>query len=236
MENKYENMEINSYLEVNDVNRLILTELEQLSRVHTDETHYIAVYGKCYLIRELYETLICEGYHTSFAHFAFDDVVCKDDVYIMTIDENNEVSISDAYAPSGRVAGHDADVAIIYMDDCKQDIIDYCVNTDKKVILFDFECDECCDCGGCKGQCKMCNEQCLKIAVCPSDCDYKQCSGCPHIPSDSNTSISTHEISEYYINGKPVNKETFIQYQADFDKYFQSAMLEMSKFLKLLNW
>ena len=214
-------MEINSYLEVDDIYRLIITEMSALAKIHTDVTHYIAVYGKCDLIRELYETLICEGYHTSFAHFAFDDEVCKDDVYIMTIDENGEVSINDAYAPSGRVSGHDADVAIIYMDDCKQDIIDYCVNTDKKVILFDFECDECDECGGCEGRCKMCN---------------KQCSGCPHIPSDSNTSISTHEISEYYINGKPVNKETFEKYQYDFDKHFQSAMSEMSKFLKLLNW
>ena len=143
-------MEINSYLEVDDVYKLIVTEMSALLKIHTDVTHYIAVYAKCDLIRELYETLICEGYHTSFAHFAFDDVVCKDDVYIMTIDENNEVSISDAYASSGRVAGHDADIAIIYMDDCKQDIIDYCVNTDKKVILFDFECEDeckCCDFG-----------------------------------------------------------------------------------------
>ena len=69
-----------------------------------------------------------------------------------------------------------------------------------------------------------------------TECDYKQCSRCPHIPLDSNTSVSTYGISEYYINGKPVNKETFIEYQADYEKYFQSAMSEMSKFLKLLNW
>ena len=102
----------------------------------------------------------------------------------------------------------------------------------------EFECDECCDCGGCEGKCKMCNKQCSEntFYLCPSDCDHKQCSGCPHIPSDSNTSVSTYGISEYYINGKPVDKETFVEYQADYDKYFQSAMSEMSKFLKLLNW
>lgn len=215
MENKYENMEINSYLEVDDVYRLIETEMSTLSKIHTDVTHYIAVYGKCDLIRELYETLICEGYHTSFAHFAFDDEVCKDDVYIMTIDENSEVSIADAYAPSGRVAGHDADVAIISMDDCKQDIIDYCVNTDKKVILFDFEYEE----------------------ECPSECKCTiECKDCPKPLECSCISATPNDFSEYYINNKPVDKQTFLKYQADFDKYFQSAMSEMSKFLKLLNW
>lgn len=50
----------------------------------------------------------------------------------------------------------DVDIAYIDMDgDVCQDVIDYCVNEDKEVILFgevddeDYECN-CCDCANCK--------------------------------------------------------------------------------------
>ncbi len=61
---------------------------------------------------------------------------------------------------------HDADIAIIFADDCTQDIVDYCIDNDMEVILFDFEndegfcdednledhedCDGCRNCNGCK--------------------------------------------------------------------------------------
>ena len=135
-------MEIHSYFDVDDVYTTIEMELARLSRVNLETGHYIVVYGKSDLIRDLYEELICEGYKTTYANFFFDDVVLKDTVYLLTVNSDSEVSIELAYSKSGFPMQHDADSAIIFMEDCKQDIIDYCVNTDKHVILFDFEWED----------------------------------------------------------------------------------------------
>lgn len=68
-------------------------------------------------------------------------------------------------------------------------------NEGENMIEFDFateeetecKCDECCDCGGCEGKCKMCNKQCSENAVCPSDCDFTACEDCPHKPEVTAT-------------------------------------------------
>ena len=143
--NKYEKMEIVSFDDIEDVYDTIGIELMQLE----DKEDYIAVYGKIDLIKELFTTMISDGYDFGYADFDTLDEMRKDMIYMMFIRGNCVISVEPAYSNNGVVMGHDAKVALFYMDDCKQDVIDYCVNRDMEVTLFDFdECDDCseCDC------------------------------------------------------------------------------------------
>lgn len=133
--NKYENIEIISLKDISDVYNTIGIELMRLE----DENDYIAVYGKVDLIKELFTTMICDGYEFGYADFDTLDEMKKDMIYMMFIRENCVISVEPAYSKSDSVIGHDAKVALFYMDDCKQDVIDYCVNCDMEVTLFDFE-------------------------------------------------------------------------------------------------
>ena len=141
--NKYEKMEIVSFDDIEDVYDTIGVELMQLE----DKEDYIAVYGKVDLIKELFTTMISDGYEFGYADFDTLDEMRKDMIYMMFIRGNCVISVEPAYSNNGVVMGHDAKVALFYMDDCKQDVIDYCVNRDMEVTLFDFdECDDCSEC------------------------------------------------------------------------------------------
>ena len=143
--NKYEKMEIVSFDDIEDVYDAIGIELMHLE----DEEDYIAVYGKIDLIKELFTTMISDGYEFGYADFDTLDKMRKDMIYMMFIRGNCVISVEPAYSNNGVVIGHDAKVALFYMNDCKQDVIDYCVKRDMKVTLFDFgECDDC-DCSEC---------------------------------------------------------------------------------------
>lgn len=133
--NKYENIEIISFDYISDVYNTIGIELMQLE----NENDYIAVYGKVDLIKDLFTTMICDGYEFGYADFDTLDEMQKDMIYMMFIRRNCVISVEPAYSKNDSVMGHDAKVNLFYMDDCKQDAIDYCVNHDMKVILFDFE-------------------------------------------------------------------------------------------------
>ena len=137
--NKYEKMEIVSFDDIEDVYGTIGIELMHLE----DEEDYIAVYGKIDLIKELFTTMISDGYEFGYADFDTLDKMRKDMIYMMFIRGNCVISVEPAYSNNGVVIGHDAKVALFYMDDCKQDVIDYCVKRDMKVTLFDFDEDEC---------------------------------------------------------------------------------------------
>lgn len=139
MLNKYEKMEIVSFDDVEDVYDTIGIELMHLE----DEEDYIAVYGKVDLIKELFTIMISDGYEFGYADFDTLDEMRKDMIYMMFIRGNCVISVEPAYNNNGVVIGHDAKVALFYMDDCKQDVIDYCVKRDMKVTLFDFDEDEC---------------------------------------------------------------------------------------------
>ena len=142
--NKYEKMEIVSFDDIEDVYDTIGIKLMQLE----NKEDYIVVYGKVDLIKELFTTMISDGYEFGYADFDSLDEMRKDMIYMMFIRGNCVISVEPAYNNNGVVMGHDAKVALFYMDDCKQDVIDYCVNRDMEVILFDFEgCD--CDCSEC---------------------------------------------------------------------------------------
>ena len=137
--NKYEKMEIVSFDDIEDVYDTIGIKLMQLE----NKEDYIAVYGKVDLIKELFTTMISDGYEFGYADFDTLDEMRKDMIYMMFIRGNCVISVEPAYSNNGVVMGHDAKVALFYMDDCKQDVIDYCVKRDMKVTLFDFDEDEC---------------------------------------------------------------------------------------------
>lgn len=139
MLNKYEKMEIVSFDDIEDVYDTIGIELMQLE----DKEDYIAVYGKVDLIKELFTIMISDGYEFGYADFDSLDEMRKDMIYMMFIRGNCVISVEPAYSNNGVVIGHDAKVALFYMDDCKQDVIDYCVKRDMEVTLFDFDEDEC---------------------------------------------------------------------------------------------
>lgn len=145
--NKYEKMEIVSFDDIEDVYDTIGIELMQLE----DKEDYIAVYGKVDLIKELFTIMISDGYEFGYADFDTLDEMRKDMIYMMFIRGNCVISVEPAYNNNGVVIGHDAKVALFYMNDCKQDVIDYCVKRDMEVTLFDFDdCD--CDCE-CENKC-----------------------------------------------------------------------------------
>lgn len=139
MLNKYEKMEIVSFDDIEDVYDTIGIELMQLE----DKEDYIAVYGKVDLIKELFTIMISDGYEFGYADFDTLDEMRKDMIYMMFIRGNCVISVEPAYNNNGVVIGHDAKVALFYMNDCKQDVIDYCVKRDMEVTLFDFDEDEC---------------------------------------------------------------------------------------------
>ena len=149
--NKYEKMEIVSFDDIEDVYDTIGIELMKLE----NKEDYIAVYGKVDLIKELFTTMISDGYEFGYADFDTLDEMRKDMIYMMFIRGNCVISVEPAYSNNGVVMGHDAKVALFYMNDCKQDVIDYCVNRDMEVTLFDFgECDDCSECA-CKKDGKL---------------------------------------------------------------------------------
>ena len=136
-------MEIVSFDDIKDVYDTIGIELMKLE----NKEDYIAVYGKVDLIKELFTTMISDGYEFGYADFDSLDEMRKDMIYMMFIRGNCVISVEPAYNNNGVVMGHDAKVALFYMDDCKQDVIDYCVNRNMEVTLFDFgnfdDCSEC---------------------------------------------------------------------------------------------
>lgn len=139
MLNKYEKMKIVSFDDIEDVYDTIGIELMHLE----DEEDYIAVYGKVDLIKELFTIMISDGYEFGYADFDTLDEMRKDMIYMMFIRGNCVISVEPAYNNNDVVIGHDAKVALFYMNDCKQDVIDYCVKRDMEVTLFDFDEDEC---------------------------------------------------------------------------------------------
>ena len=192
--NKYEKMEIVSFDDIKDVYDTIGIELMKLE----NKEDYIAVYGKVDIIKELFTTMISDGYEFGYADFDTLDEMRKDMIYMMFIRGNCVISVEPAYSNNGVVMGHDAKVALFYMDDCKQDVIDYCVNRDMEVTLFDFgECD-CSDCA-----CKK---------------DEK---------SATASSTTTSTKSTYKINNKEVSKEEFDKKYEEFEEMYLDNICDM---------
>ena len=207
--NKYEKMEIVSFDDIEDVYDTIGIELMQLE----NKEDYIAVYGKVDLIKELFTTMISDGYEFGYADFDTLDEMRKDMIYMMFIRGNCVISVEPAYNNNGVVMGHDAKVALFYMDDCKQDAIDYCVNRDMEVTLFDFgECDDC--------------EECLTINGKPATKEEfdKYVSQFKHDEKPTTTNSST---TTYRVNGKEVDKETYEKALNELDEKYLDNVQDM---------
>lgn len=131
-ENKYEDIDIVDVEDYENVYELIEDSLSQLNK----ETDYIAVYGKRDLIAYLFTEMLKEDYQFGYADFDVLDETLSDRIYLMIIRQNCTISVEPAISKSEKVICHDAKIALIDMDECKQNVIDYCVNSDKKVILF----------------------------------------------------------------------------------------------------
>ena len=192
--NKYEKMEIVSFDDIEDVYDTIGVELMQLE----NKEDYIAVYGKVDLIKELFTTMISGGYEFGYADFDTLDEMRKDMIYMMFIRGNCVISVEPAYSNNGVVIGHDAKVALFYMDDCKQDVIDYCVKRDMKVTLFDFDEDE-----------------------------YDDCSECTCKNDEKPTTCSYTSKSTYKINNKEVSKEEFDKKYEEFEEMYLDNIRDM---------
>lgn len=149
--NKYEKMEIVSFEDIDDLYNSIGIELMNLDS--TDDHDYITVYGKRDIMVELFEMMIGDGYTFGYADFDAMDELRKDDIYMMFIRANCVISVEPAIGSNGKPMGHDAKAVLISMEDCKQNVIDYCVNRGMEVTLFDFDVDDEC-CGCCECTCK----------------------------------------------------------------------------------
>lgn len=135
-QNKYEKIEIKSFYDVENVYNLVNEKADELQ-----EDEDLVVYAKRDLISELFVKMIENNYDFGYIDFDKLDDLLKNEAYIMTVNNNYAVSIERAYI-NKKIVEHNSKTALFYMDDCKQDVIDYCLNNDMEVILFDFEDDE----------------------------------------------------------------------------------------------
>lgn len=165
--NKYGNIEIKSFYDEDDLDKLIGDKLTKLN----DDEASLAVYGKRDLINALFLNMISNGYDFGYIDFDRIDDLKKGKIYLMTVTGDCRINIEPAYLDEEKLMRHDADIAIIFAEDCAQDIVNYCIDNDTEVILFDFEddegfCDEdnledhedCCGCHNCNG-CKDCGNR-----------------------------------------------------------------------------
>lgn len=210
--NKYENMEIVSFDDIEDVYDTIGIELMQLE----DKEDYIAVYGKVDLIKELFTTMISDGYEFGYADFDTLDEMQKDMIYMMFIRGNCVISVEPAYSKNSVVMGHDAKVALFYMDDCKQDVIDYCVNRDMKVTLFDFDKCDCDECDDCEEGFTVNDEPVSKEEFDEYVSQFKH---------DEKPTTSSKE--SYFINGKSVDKSEFDKKYEEFEEMYLDNIRDM---------
>lgn len=130
---KYKDIQIKPFYDVDDVNNLIRKEVNELKE-HND----LVIYAKGNLISELFISLIEGGYDFDYIDLDRIDDLLKSKVYIMTINNECRMNIELAYH-KGKIVGHKSKTALFYTDDCKQDIIDYSIDNSIKVIMFDFE-------------------------------------------------------------------------------------------------
>ena len=187
-ENKYEDIDMIDIDDYEDVYDLVDNALFQLGK----DTDYIAVYGKRDLISFLFTEMLKDGCVFGYADFDVLDESIADRVYLMIIRQDCTISVEPAISKDDKVIEHDAKIALIDMDECKQNVIDYCVNSDKDVVLFgysDDDCDiDCCDCCG-NGVCEKTKDD-----------------------------VVTTSTTFYSVNGKSVSKEEYENKMAEFDR------------------
>ena len=132
---KYEDMEIINVDEYEDIIDIFLNRL-----LNTEKTVGIVVNKE---FAEYITSILLKISETSIKEIDFIDWY-KIDEYLVYIDNDSYVT---AIPIDDKAVLDNADIIYINMDgDIKQDVIDYCVNEDKEVILFGLTDD--CDCDG----------------------------------------------------------------------------------------
>lgn len=132
---KYEDMDIINVDEYEDIVDVFLDRL-----FSTEKTVGIVVNKE---FAEYITSILLKIPETSVKEIDFIDWY-KTDEYLVYVDNDGYVT---AIPVDDEIILNDVDIAYINMDgDIKQDVIDYCVNEDKEVILFGLTDD--CDCDG----------------------------------------------------------------------------------------
>ena len=130
------------------------------------------------------------------------------DEYLVSVDDDGYITcvpIEDC------VVLDKTDIVYIDMDgDILQNVIDYCVNEDKEVILFGYDDDEDCDidCCNCYGN---------------------------HVCEKTKDDVATASTTSYSVNGKSVSKEEYENKMAEFDKVYRRHLLDMCGMMDEMN-
>lgn len=201
--NKYENLNIHDYEDKYELADLMYTLVGKMD----DESEYgsVAVYGKSEFIWDMFEIFAYE-YDAKIGaldidRYYFDD--CYGAEYCLRIFDDEMMIVEPARMDSGELHYID-DIAFIYQEDCEQDMIDEALDDKAVVILFGFEDDE--DEDDCDGCCEFCNRFEDKHGVKAVDKEEKK--------PETATTIS------YKINGREVDKETYIKAVEKMDEEF----------------
>ena len=196
-----------------DVYDLVCNALCKLEK----DTDYIAVYGKRDLISFLFTEMLKDDYDFGYADFDVLDESIANRVYLMIIRQDCTISVEPAISSNNVVIGHDAKVAFIDMDECKQNVVDYCVNSNKDVVLFGYDDDE--------------------------DCDIDCCDCCGNgVCEKTKDDVATTSTTSYSVNGKLVSKKEYENKMAEFEVYHKhlldmcEMMDEMNEWRKLFRW
>lgn len=131
---RYGNVENARYSNMDELYSRIGVELFKLS----DRDDYIAIYAKRDVVNNLFVSMIRDGYDIAYVDFDMADNMLENRIYVMLVRENGAVSIERAHSDSGDVLHHDAKIVLAYREDCDHDVIDYCIESGKDVVLFDF--------------------------------------------------------------------------------------------------
>lgn len=131
---RYGNVENARYSNMDELYSRIGVELFKLS----DRDDYIAIYAKRDVINNLFVSMIRDGYDIAYVDFDMADSMLENRIYVMLVRENGAVSIERAHSDSGDILHHDAKIVLAYREDCDRDVIDYCIESGKDVVLFDF--------------------------------------------------------------------------------------------------
>ena len=175
---KYEDVDIINVDEYEDIIDILLNRL-----LNTEKTVGIVVNKE---FAEYITSILLKIPETSIKEIDFIDWYNVNE-YLVYINNDGYVT---AIPIDDKVVLDNADIIYINMDgDIKQDVIDYCVNEDKEVILFGLTDDCNCD-GDCDGDCENCIGH--DYAVYKLDDDYM------HGFTASKTDDSSYVSYSYY--------------------------------------
>ncbi len=130
MEDKYKNVVIYDINNSHELLSLLIIKGTQLP-----PHGYFMVFAKGNTIDHLFRDLIKLNYKVSYVEYDLSDYIRDDDILMLSFGSDGIVSVENAYGKS-KIKDSDAEEFFVSMDDCTQDIVDYCIGTGKHVTLF----------------------------------------------------------------------------------------------------